>query len=346
MVRHSLCPSTSRSAGALTLLAAFLAIAAAAAEVPPSVLASLHGESAALLPFIRHAGARAFVEAVDRLPAVEPRVVYHDSARTRYWSDSEAAQLPDSARAVLVKRTLDDRFYYNTRYGTPLAYARALDLVEERGLNHLGRRRIADFGYGTVGHLRLLASLGADVVGIEVDPLLPALYSQPEDTGEIAAIGGRSGRIALVSGRFPAEASIVAAVGGGYDLFLSKNTLKLGYIHPEQKADPRQLVHLGVDDTAFVRAVHAALRPGGYAMIYNLSPAPAAAGQPYRPWADGRTPFAREIWEQLGFEVLAFDVEDHEAARRMAHALGWDAGERPMDLEKDLFAHYSLFRKR
>jgi len=47
-------------------------------------------------------------------------------------------------------------------------------------------KRILDFGYGTVGHLRLLASLGADMVGVEVDPLLRALYSAPGDQGAIA----------------------------------------------------------------------------------------------------------------------------------------------------------------
>jgi hypothetical protein len=30
----------------------------------------------------------------------------------------------------------------------------------------------------------------------------------------------------------------------------------------------------------------------------------------------------------------------------MAHALGWDEGDQPMDLEKDLFAWYTLVEKR
>jgi hypothetical protein len=29
----------------------------------------------------------------------------------------------------------------------------------------------------------------------------------------------------------------------------------------------------------------------------------------------------------------------------MGHAFGWDAGEGAMDLEKDLFAHYTLLRR-
>ena len=51
------------------------------------------------------------------------------------------------------------------------------------------------------------------------------------------------------------------------------------------------------------------------------------------------------MWEAAGFQVLAFDADDSAFARRMGHALGWDAGESPMDLEKDLFAHYTLVKK-
>ena len=43
---------------------------------------------------------------------------------------------------------------------------------------------------------------------------------------------------------------------------------------------------------------------------------------------------------------MAFDRDDSPAARRMAHALGWDAGDHPMDLEHDLFATYTLLRRK
>jgi hypothetical protein len=128
-------------------------------------------------------------------------------------------------------------------------------------------------------------------------------------------------------------------------VFLSKNTLKRGYIHPEQPVNPRMLVHLGVSDTAFVRHVAGILERGGWFLIYNLSPAPNEPGKPYRPWADGRCPFPRELLEAEGFEVLAFDRDDTASARAMAHALGWDAGPGAMNLEQDLFAHYTLARR-
>ena len=89
------------------------------------------------------------------------------------------ASIPQEMRDTLVTRTLDEQFYYFTRYGTPLAYSRPLDLLAAAGFDDVRGKRILDFGYGTIGHLRLLASLGAEVVGVEVDPLLPALYSEP-----------------------------------------------------------------------------------------------------------------------------------------------------------------------
>src|SRR5262249_8197358 len=115
--------------------------------------------------------------------------------------------------------------------------------------------------------------------------------------------------------------------------------------HPERPVDPNRLLGLGVDDARFVKAFAAALKPGGRVLIYNICPAPSPPGQPYKHWADGRCPFAKEVWESAGFRVVAFDREDSEAIRRVAHALGWDQGESPIDLDADLFAHYSMMEK-
>jgi SAM-dependent methyltransferase len=197
-----------------------------------------------------------------------------------------------------------------------------------------------DFGYGTVGHLKLLGLLGADVVGVEVDPMLRALYAG--DQGKV----GKAGHLTLVDGQWPGGPGIAQAAGGGFDLILSKNTLKRGYIHPEREVNPRMLVHLGVDDSTFVAAMYRALKPGGHVLIYNLSPAPSKPDQPYLPWSDGRCPFDRGLLERAGFEVIAYDFDDGVEARKLGHALGWDAGPRPMDLANDLFAHATLLRKK
>src|SRR5262249_53062441 len=156
--------------------------------------------------------------------------------------------------------------------------------------------RILDFGYGTIGHLRLLAGLGAEVTGVDVDPMLRALYSAPEDQGIVKSRRGREGRLRLIDGQFPADKTVKTLVGEGYDLIISKNTLKRGYVHPERPVDPRRLLGLGVADDTFVKALYDALKPGGRVMIYNICPAPSPPGQPYKNWADGRCPFAKEVW--------------------------------------------------
>jgi SAM-dependent methyltransferase len=286
-----------------------------------------------------------FLDAASELPSIAPRTLFHDSTRTRYFTAAEAAALPDSTRAKLVKRTLDESFYYNTRYGTPLAYSRPLEILYEAGLKDLDGKRVLDFGYGTIGHLRLLATLGASMTGVEVDPLLDKLYRERGDTGTIRGRSGRVGSIQLVNGHFPSDPAVRSAVGDGYDLFVSKNTLKNGYVHPAFPVDPRRLVHLEVDDSTFVREVFRILRPGGLAMIYNLCPAQNPPDKPYIPWADGRCPFPESMWRAAGFRVLAFDRDDNAAARRMGHALEWDRGESPMNLENDLFGAYTLVEK-
>ena len=333
-----LVPSWFRTA---VLAAAFAtAIAApAAAQDSASRVVQLQAEAKALGPLVRTPLAREFLAMVPRLPSVQPRTVYRDSSRTHAWTAREAEALPDSVRAKLVARTLDEKFYYDTRYGSPLAYVRAIDLLGARGVKSVKGKRIADFGCGMLGQLRLLAESGAHTVGVDVDPLLTALYSEPGDQGPVG-----TGSVRLAIGQWPATPEMLGAVGGELDLFISKNTLKNGYLHPAEKVDPRMLVHLGVSDSEFVAALGKSVKKGGHVLIYNLCPAPAAPGKPYIPWADGRCPFPRADWERAGFKVLEFDRDDSPAAREMGHAIGWDAG--GMKLETDLFATWSLFERR
>ncbi len=311
----------------------------ARAQDSTSRVVQLQAEARSLAPLVRTPLAREFLAMVPRLPSVQPRTVYRDSARTRAWTARDAQALPDSVRAKLVARTLDEKFYYDTRYGSPLAYVRTLELLGERGIKNVKGKRIADFGCGMLGQLRLLAEMGAHTVGVDVDPLLTALYSEPGDQGTVGA-----GSVRLAIGQWPATPEMLAAVGDDFDLFMSKNTLKNGYLHPAEKVDPRMLVHLGVSDSAFVASLGRSVKRGGHVLIYNLCPAPAPPGKPYIPWADGRCPFPRADWERAGFKVLEFDRDDSPAARAMAHALGWDAG--GMKLEDDLFATWSLFERR
>jgi SAM-dependent methyltransferase len=309
-------------------------------------LHKLRRDSRALTPLVRSPWVRRFLDATRHLPKITPRRLYHDPERTQYFTEAEARRLPDPVRKKLRELKVDEEYYYSTRYGSPLAYARALDLAAGAGFSGLRGRKILDFGHGTIGHLRLMAMLGAQVTGVDVDPSLPKVYGQPGDQGTVRGPGDRVGSLQLVSGRFPAEESVRSAVGDGYDLFISKNTLKRGYIHPARPViPPRRGIDLGVDDEAFVRAIFALLRPGGLAIIYNLHPAQSPPDKPYIPWADGKNPFARRLWQEAGFVLLVFDRDDTEFVRVMGRTMGWDRGEDAMDLQHDLFATYTVVRR-
>jgi hypothetical protein len=311
-----------------------------------SAVELLRREAAALEPLVESTLAKNLLRATAELPSISPRILFADEVKRTYFTAAAAAALAPEARGKLKRLPADESFYYTTKYGSPLAYIRPFDLLGQSGLDTVSGYKVFDFGYGTIGHLRLLASLGADVTGVDVDPLLTALYSQPDDQGPVKNIRGQRGSIRLIEGRFPADRTVTTAVGKGFDLIISKNTLKKGYVHPERPVEKRRLLNLGVDDEAFVRALHAALKVGGWVMIYNITPAPSPPDQPYKNWADGRCPFPRPVWEAGGFDVVAFDRDDTPAIRRIAAALGWDKGDSPMDLRSDLFAQYSLMRKK
>jgi len=313
---------------------------------PATAVARLQDEAARLKPLVRGQAVKEFLDATAHLPHVAPRKVYRNKSAGRAYTPQQYEQLDPDARAACTEHEYDETFFYYTGYGCPLIYARPLDIYAESAQREsVAGLHILDFGYGSIGHLRLLAACGAEVVGVEVEPVFHALYRAPEDQGEIRAPGKPAGRLTLLHGRYPADAEVSTAVGGQYDLIISKNVLKRGYIHPEREADERQLVRLGVDDETFLRALYAALKPGGHVLIYNISPAQSPPDKPYIPWADGRCPFQRDLVERAGFEIRTWDQEDHTAVYDIWFALGLEAGQSREELSKDLFAHYTLLRR-
>lgn len=316
-------------------------------------LQKLANEAKSVEPLATSELGKRFLNATSSLPAIEPRTVFQNPQTREYFSPAETVALTDAVRSKLVKTDLDEYRYYYTKYGSPLAYLRPLDIASANGLSDIAGKRILDYGYGSIGHLRLMASLGAHMTGIDPDSYLDALYSDARDQGEIPAAGrklwrGRPGTITLVHSAYPKDAKAIEKVGQGYDLILSKNTLKRGYLKPERKADKRQLIDLGVSDEVFLKTLFAALNPGGKLLIYNLYPKAAASNEAYKPLADGRSPFSRAQYEKAGFQVLALDREDHVAARLMGRALKWDQndkGETIDDLDTNLFAMFTLVGK-
>ncbi|MFY7897134.1 MAG: hypothetical protein ACOVP8_12945, partial [Phycisphaerales bacterium] len=293
------------------------------------------------------------------LPVIDEVTVYVRNEPRSYLTPAQYEALPEDQRADYVETKYDDYFFYYTRYGSPLAYVRAIDLIAQQwgssqgGPETFRDKKIVDFGFGGLGQLRMMGNMGAHVTGIEVDPLLQALYADPALQGEVTRPSIMDdvppvGSLKLVFGQWPADDATKQAVAerGKFDLFISKNTLKRGYITPEKEVDPRMLVQLGVSNDQFVKELADAMNPGGLVMIYNICPKQAPEGEPYKPWADGRCPFTREQLEAAGFEVIKFDEDDTPAAREMGRKLEWDNGASAMDLESDLVVSYTLLRKK
>lgn len=300
----------------------------------PDVVTRIKADAAVVRPLVETQLAKDWLDSVEALLKPGARVVYR-TAKGEFLTEAQYNTLGENEKGEPRKIELPEQFYYYTRYGTPLAYVRMIDLAGQHGLTSLKGKSIADYGYGGIGHLRLSAQQGARVVGIEVDPMLPVYYSVPGDTGKIG-----DGSIRLVHGFWPG--TVAKEVGGGFDLFISKNTLKRGYVHPEREANPAHLISLGVTDEEYLKAVWDALNPGGMFIVYNLAPPQNPPDKPFLPMADGRFPFERSLAEKVGFKVLAFDVTDDKFARSMGAAFGWG---KPEELEKSIFAHYTVLRK-
>lgn len=302
-----------------------------------------------LTPFVKSDGTRSFLAHATALPNVATRTLYHDAEKAHYYTEAEVGALPADVRAKLTKVEQNEEDYYNTHYGSPLSYARPLDILFARGVSLPPGSKLLDFGYGYVGHLRLLASMGVHTTGVDVWPLLRPLYSWPGDQGEITGPAGEKGSIRLVDGYFPKDPQVVSVIGSGYDLVIAKNVLKKGYIHPDRPVPhPERQIQLGVSDEVALEGFFDALRPGGHFLIYNICPAPTPPDKPFVPYSDGRSPFTRAQWEAAGFELLVSDQDDTEAVRVMGRAIGWDQpydGEPGMDLVNDLSVLYTLVRK-
>lgn len=343
------------SLGALALPLAFGCSGAQDGALPLQALTMRPGQASPLdqiqtdahklESLVRSTFTKRFLAASLALEHVAPRKLFSDAAREHFWTEKQASALPIAERLKLREIVADEELYYNSRYGSPLSYARALDLLDESGVALGARTRLLDFGYGYVGHLRMLALLGLDVTGVDVDPMLPALYGEPGDQGEIKN-DGVTGRLRLVDGSFPGDAATRTALGGGFDVILSKNVLKKGYIHPDRPIDARDRIDLGVSDELALKAFFDALAPGGVMLVYNIGPATTPKDKPLAAASDGRSPFTRDQWTAAGFQVVCFDQDDTKAIRDLGSALGWgDDPDDKWDLDHDLAVLFTLVKK-
>ncbi len=316
------------------------------AEVPP-VTERMKVGAAALAPTVSSDVAKSFLRATAKLSDPGTRTVYRNREKGVAVSARAYDAMSAEQREGFAARECTPDFYFETGYGSPLVYVRALDLAAP----HLpsaqpgAKPKLLDFGYGSIGHLQLLAHCGFDAYGVDVEPLFPALYSEPGDTGSIG-----TGSVSIHKGQWPAEQPLREAIGGGFSLITSKNTLKNGYLHPApapgQTVDPKRLIQLGLSDESYVRHVHDALQPGGIFVIYNICPPQNPPDKEYLPWADGASPFPREMLEKAGFEVIAFDVSDQEWVVGCFDTLGYGDGKPRAELAKEYFCQYTIARRK
>ncbi|MFO0972878.1 MAG: hypothetical protein U1A27_05490 [Phycisphaerae bacterium] len=174
-----------------------------------------------------------------------------------------------AARAGFERDTINEENYYFTKYGTPVAYARAIDLLGQNAWPTLRAARLLDFGYGGIGHLRMLATLGCDAVGVDVDPFLHELYSEPQDQGAVSNRAGASGRVTVLDGHWPGDAAIRRAAGKEFDIIVSKNTSRTATSIRPRRSHWATTIDLERQRRR-VQARQQPLRPGKWFLIYNV----------------------------------------------------------------------------
>ncbi len=307
-----------------------------------SVLEKMKSDAVSLEKAFKGPRAALFLEAVKTMDEVGHREIYSVpgalnnvslNGEKQFYTPDEFAALTPEEQAKLEKHNLNVEFYYSTKYGDMLSYTLVLNALDRAKVGNVRQdNKLVDFGFGYIGHLRGLAMMGLNVVGIDVDPLLKTLYSRPDDTGTIAGPAGIEGQLRLAIGFYPKDPQVKKKVGMNMDVFMTKNTLKAEYLKPIDGSDPS--ISLGVDDQTFLKAIHEALVPNGIFIAYNTCDAPIT---------NCAFPFDRDMVEKTGFRVASWNEDDTEAALRLWYILGRD--KEGVDISK-LKASFTLLQRK
>ena len=237
--------------------------------------------------------------------------------------------------------------YYATSYGTPIAYAPMLQHVAEalaaRGADSFAGMKVLDFGYGQLGQMAMLARCGAEVHGVEVDPMVHTLYEVSGAAGQVQSDDGRIGSVHLHMGEWFGDDALRGEVGSGFDLMLFRNVLKKGYVTPDEAMEGFDPIDVGGSPERGAEIIAGALAPGGLAIIYNLGSGPHVRDDgSYNNQADVRDPFGQDAWEAAGLEIIAFEADGSALMRETGVAIGWAATVEELAL---LNARYTIVRR-
>lgn len=310
----------------LTALAVCVSGLTAAQDWSPAALAT---EAQRVRELIPDKAVRAWLDKAGELPEVEGQTLFigpreEGGYGRAVYTPSEARELGPEDLAGCRPVDYGPGRYYATNYGSPIAYASALLCAAQAGVESFKFKRILDIGYGQIGQLEMLARCGAEVDGVEADPVIHRLYTSTRLTDAVVARDGTKGSVSLHLGEWFADWRFRDRVGDGYDLILARNVLKRGYVRPEEPMEHFDPIDIGGDPATGARTLFDALRPGGIVVVYNLGGGAWRLDDgSYNASADVRDPLGREAWEEAGFEVLHFQTNGSRLMREVGVALGW-----------------------
>src|SRR6267378_3975349 len=91
-------------------------------------------DAAAISPQASSAFAKSLLAGFGCLQPIQPMVVYYNKETRSALSDAEAAKMTPAQLTGYAKKDIDDEFYYFTRYGTPVAFMRPVELLGRAGV--------------------------------------------------------------------------------------------------------------------------------------------------------------------------------------------------------------------
>jgi SAM-dependent methyltransferase len=202
-----------------------------------------------------------------------------------------------------------------------VSYVGPVAVLRQAGLRSWAGTRVLDYGCGAGAWLANIAAAGARATGIEVPAWATTrvTISEPDGVNDLAPPAPGVPPARRLLGNFPAWPDMREAVGGGYDIILSKNVLKKSYVRED-------FVQLGATDEAFLGEMHDRLKPGGLFLIMNLGSRPQA-GAPAKGAEDAHAAFTGAQLRAAGFEVLADDVDASAVSSALLVRSGYDPEE-------------------
>ena len=240
-------------------------------------------------------------------------------------SEEQAMLLPEAERAQLRTMSLDD---CGPSFDEPRMYQRLMEVTGAYGLDKISKKRVLDIGCCDLRGVQLLARMGAHVTKLMAPFSLTSMCNDWKAVGELTGSDGGSGRLDVLKYGLADHAAV-----DEFDLIIASNVIRNPADDDYVSSPAWMQIGIGWEKDAVATKLFSLLRPGGMALIYNISAHPI-------PVKNG---FAPPVWEKAGFEVIMFDKDDRRAALTMGTELGWDKLISP--LEKQLQAGFSILRK-